>query len=313
MGRMVVLGGKVTKQTRFGKIAKDRLSRAVRSAALCNKEGLAYHVIDAEWKWNYLHDDEVAELIENSGSTKTVLTFSSRHLNSLRIMRQSLGDLGTSGNVAVGLVAGNRAYLSWREIRRPVSRSLRDFAAFSRRNFPGMPVFIGTEGIPKTSSELAPEFDLIPFLLLGNDTEAQIERFRREVNVKDVAVYVPFLVSSNYPRMLRDILFRLGGYILRRRWVQEELGGIGYKMDAAAFRSIVQEKQPLPDSLLESKLGEILERAAKVLALWGTEVEVVERLRNLSAQGATILAGLPIKENDEQVTAFASCVRKLNE
>lgn len=309
---MAIWGGKATKQTRFGKIAKERLNRTIRSAQLCQSVGLSYHVIDAEWKWNYLLHDDVATLIENSQNVKTVLTFSSRHLNSLRIMRQSLASLEAVERISVGLVVGNKAYLNWREIRRPLARTLRDFAVFIRSNFQEMEVFIGTERILGTATKLANEFNLVPFLLLGKNLQEEIATVKDHIGHTPIAVYVPFLISSNYPRLLRDILYRLGGYILRRNWVQVEIAKLGFKMDLATFRSIVQEKQPLPETLLNSKLGATLESAAKSLAIWGSEEEVLGRLRLLKSQGAEVLVGLPIKENDEQIEAFGSCIKKLN-
>lgn len=268
-------------------------------------------MIDAEWKWNYLLHYDVAALVENSERVKTILTFSSRHLNSLRIMRQSLASLGNVERVGVGLVVGNKAYLNWREIRRPLARTLSDSARFVRNNFPDMEVFIGTERILGIAAKLSAEFNLIPFLLSGPGLEKQIQTLKDQADSTRIAIYVPYLISENYPRLLRDILYRLGGYILRRNWVQGELAQHGYKVDLSTLRSIVQEKQPLPEGLLESKLGTILENAAKSLAIWGSEDAVTMKLKELKALGAEILVGLPIKENDDQIAAFGSCINKI--
>jgi hypothetical protein len=113
--------------------------------------------------------------------------------------------------------------------------------------------------------------------------------------------------------MLRDILFRLAGYILRRNWVRKEISRLGYQPVLATLRSVVQEKQPLPPELLDSKLGSFLEKAASTLVAYGNQQAMLGRLRRLAKAGVDTIIGLPVKESEEQVLLFGECVRKASE
>jgi hypothetical protein len=70
-------GGKATKRTRLGKMTASIARGTLRSAQFAIASGLKYHVIDAEWKMNYLLDDEVADLLRVSEQkVTTILTYS---------------------------------------------------------------------------------------------------------------------------------------------------------------------------------------------------------------------------------------------
>jgi len=306
-----IFGGKATKRSRYGAISRDRFVRTLRSAEVCRKGSLRYHVIDSEWKWAYLTSYEARKLIGYSEGLVTVITFSTRHLNSLRLMQRIVNETASRDNLALNLVLGNKAYLNSTECRRPTVRTLIDSVKFVRRHFGDITVFIGTEGLTEEAAHLAAEYDLTPFVLLDKYLQRDLSLIKDICRRRDVAVYVPFLVSSNYARLLRDVLYRLSGYMLRRRWVQNELRNIGFDPSMSSMRAIIREKKPLSPELMRSKLGSLLKTASESLALYGHDQLVIERLKNLQELGVSIFIGLPIKENDQQILSFAKCLSSI--
>lgn len=304
-------GGKATKRSRYGVTSKNQKERTLKSAELCKKAGLLFHVIDSEWKWNYLLSYEIKELLKHSKDLITVLTFSTRHINSLRLIRQSLNSIQNFDNFALNLVVGNSAYLNWREIRRPTLRTLIDAIKFVRKKYSNLRIFLGTEGIMKSAPKLALEYDLIPFLLFDKNLEENISTIHDHFKSKELALYVPFFISKNYPRMLNDILNRLAGYILRRKWVQEGLKKLGYDPTLATIKSIIQEKEPLSPEFTKGKLGSFLKEATTKLVIYGDIDEVAERIKKIIKNGINIIVGLPVKENEEQVISFGLCIKKV--
>ena len=308
--RVEFSGGKATKLSKYGMTSKDRMERAFWSAELSEKAGLAYHVIDSEWKLHYLMPHETQELVAHSKNLRTIFSFSSRHYGSLKLLLQTLNALKNRDKVGLNVVVGNPAYLDWRELRRPSIRTLVDSIKFIRKNFNDISVLVGTEGLTGTAAELAADYDLVPFLLLDRNLEEEVATVRDRIGNGNLAIYVPFLISENYPRLLHDILFRLSGYILRRRWVQNGLRELGYDPALPTIRAVVQEKQPLSPELMASSLGEFLKKAASTLTVYGNADQVTERLKTFKKLGLKIIIGLPIKESDQQIASLGECVRK---
>ncbi|MEM3507173.1 MAG: hypothetical protein QW589_00515 [Candidatus Bathyarchaeia archaeon] len=303
-------GGKATKRSRYGVVSKNIKERTLKSAELCKKADLSLHVIDSEWKWNYLLSYEIKELISYSKGLTTVLTFSTRHINSLRLIRQSLDSIQNFEEFALNLVVGNKAYLNWREVRRPAIRTLIDAIKFVKKRYNNLKIFIGTEGIMKSATQLALEYDLIPFLLFDKNLEENISTIHEDFKNKKIALYVPFFISKNYPRMLNDILDRLAGYILRRKWVQEGLKKIGYDPSLETIKLIIQDKRPLSPEFTKGKLGSFLKEATTKLVMYGDMDEVVGRIKSFMKNGIDIIVGLPVKENEEQIISFGTCIKK---
>ena len=156
----MLIGGKASKRSKFGATSGEKLTRTIWAAKLCEKAGLRYHVIDSELKMNYLMGHEVKKVIEPEQNVVTVLTFASRHINSIRIMRQSLRSVPGTDRLAVCAVAGNRAFLDWRELRRPVRRSLVDFLKWLRGRHPDIQTFVGTEGFYPPEGPGSPAGDI---------------------------------------------------------------------------------------------------------------------------------------------------------
>jgi len=286
------------------------MRRTIWSAELCSKAGLSYHLIDAEWKMFYMMPYEAQELVAHSKGLETIIAFSTRHSNSLKLLNQTISSIGTRG-IGLNLVVGNPAYLSSREIRRPCFRTLVDIVKFVRQRFEDLPVFVGTEGLGIQAAELCVEYDLIPFLLLDKGLEEEIAMVKDAMGRENAALYAPFLVSRNYPRLLRDILYRLAGYIMRRRWVKEELKKMGYDPTASALRAVIQEKRPLSSSFIESDLGAFLKEAASYLTMYGDVDMVAGKVGDLRKLGIMTLIGFPIKESAEQVLLLGKCASKI--
>ncbi|HID16890.1 TPA: hypothetical protein EYP26_01200 [Candidatus Bathyarchaeota archaeon] len=305
------LFGKVTKLSRYGPSSGERLTRALRTAELCQKAGIQSHLIDSEWKWYYLMLHEAETLLTNS-KILTIFTFTARHSNALRILRQTLSAAADLDSVGLNIVAGNKAYLDLNEIRKSPSKALLKAIKFVKKNYPEIKVFVGAEGLIKTSAQLSVEYGLVPMLILDKELRRNLEIVKEFDKNMEIALYAPYLISRNYPRLLHDILFRLAGYILRRRWVQVELKALGYEPSLAMFRAVVQEKKPLSPKLLSSKLGAFLLRAVSDLTIYGDQKNVKEKIRKILKLGIDHFFGLPIKENEYQILAFGECVNDLN-
>ena len=306
---MSVAGGKATKRARLGKITASIGRGTLRSAQFCIASGLKYHIVDAEWKMSYLHDDEVTDLLEISDpSITTILTYSTRHSYCERNMRQAwTGALGFE-KFGFCLVAGNAAYLDADERRRPLARTICEAVKTIKKNCEGREVWIGTEGVLRLATELAIKYDLTPFLLFDKSLESNIESLKDHGFTGDFAVYVPFYISANARRVLRDVLYRLSGYMLRRRWVREEAKRLSYDLSLPLLRSLVQEKRPLSKKLMKSSLGTLLAEAAGSLSVFGDPEAVEERLRAIVRLGPKVVVGLPIKESEDQISAFSACL-----
>jgi len=237
---MDVAAGKAIKRTRLGKTTLSIARGTLRSAQSCIAAGLKYHVVDAEWKMNYLLDDEVADLLQVSEpKITTILTYSTRHSYCERNIRQALAGASEFARFGLCLVAGNAAYLDIDEQRRPLVRTIREAVKFVKRNGENREVWIGTEGVLRLATELAAEYGLTPFLLFDRGLEWNVH-FLRDHGVKsDLAVYVPFYVSLNPGRVLRDVLYRLSGYMLRRKWVRVEAKRLNYDLSLPLLRGLV--------------------------------------------------------------------------
>ena len=305
------MGGKAAKRSRFGSIWKSHQMGTKLSAKACQKAHLRFHVLDSEWIWHYLSPEEAKDLVTNFPSLTMVLSFASRHNGALKILRKTL-ETGIADKLALDLVVGNNAYLTRNEAKRAPGRSLVEAVKFTRRHFQG-PVFVGTEGMWTTSAQLAAEYDLIPFFLLDRNMKENLGQIRDSVGKGSVAIYVPFIISENYPRLLDDVLQRLSGYIFRRKWVQKGLRDLGVNPSQPQIRAITQDKQKMTPEFLKSELGDFLRSAASTLSLFGTPETVTERIRELHKVGFDVIVGYPIKENEEQALAFGDCIRKVSE
>lgn len=303
--------GKATKLSRFGSSSGERLIRSLKVAELCEKAGLI-HLIDSEWKWYYLMGYEVENLLSNS-KILTIFTFTARHKNVLKILHQTLATAERLNSfIGVNIVAGNKVYLNSSEINRSPLKALTEAIKFIKKNYPETLIFIGAEGLIKTAAQLSIEYDLIPMFILDREFKSNLEYVKDFNKSVKVALYAPYLISRNYPRLLHDILVRLAGYILRRRWIQKELKALGYEPTLEMLKEIVQEKKPLSPKLLSSKLGAFLVNAVAELTIYGEPKDVEEKIKSLVKLGLQYFFGFPIKENEYQISIFGECVNKIS-
>jgi hypothetical protein len=305
-----LVGGKAAKRSRFGSIWKSHQVGTRLSAEACQKAHLKFHVLDSEWIWHYLSPEESKDLSMTFPRLTMVLSYASRHNGALKILRKTI-ETGIADRLALDLVAGNKAYLTRNEAKRAPGRSLVEAVKFTRRHFQG-PVFVGTEGMWATSAQLAAEYDLIPFFLLDRNLNENLNQIRDIAGKGSAAIYVPFVISENYPRLLDDVLQRLSGYIFRRKWVQEGLKELGVDPSQPQIRAIIQDKKKVTPEFLKSELGDFLRSAASTLSIFGTSEAVTERIRQLHKVGFDVIIGYPIKENEEQTLAFGDCISRVS-
>jgi hypothetical protein len=97
--------------------------------------------------------------------------------------------------------------------------------------------------------------------------------------------------------------------MLRSKWVREEAKRLNYDLSLPLLRSLVQEKRPLSKKLMKSPLGTLLAEAAGSLSVFGDYESVEERLRGIARFAPRVLVGLPIKESEDQVSAFSQCLK----
>jgi hypothetical protein len=59
---------------------------------------------------------------------------------------------------------------------------------------------------------------------------------------------------------------------------------------------------------MRSSLGTLLAEAAGSLSVFGDPKAVEERLRVIAGLGPKVIVGLPIKESEDQISAFNRCL-----
>lgn len=161
----------------------------------------------------------------------------------------------------VVLVAGNPAYLTEDELRRPIAPRI----GAATDEFSD--AWIGTEGIPRIA--LAASAPL--FYLLSPQSTRTIQKIRSAGYTGTIAVYAPTLVSAE----TETILDTLGPYTFRREPVRR-------KLETESF------------SELDSTDREILLRETQNYALTGSVSEINTQITNLKTQGVdTVVTYLP--------------------
>jgi hypothetical protein len=189
-----------------------------------------------------------------------------------------------------------------------LARTIREAVKTVRRNFEDQEVWIGTEGILRLATDLSIEYELMPFLLFDKTLESNIHYLRDHGFTGDFAMYVPFYISANRRRVLHDVLYRLSGYMLRRKWIREEAKQLNYDLSLPLLRSLVREKVPLSKKLVKSPLGVLLAEAAVSLSVFGDPNAVEEQLRRITKLRPKVIVGLPIKESEDQVSSLSRCL-----
>jgi uncharacterized FAD-dependent dehydrogenase len=236
---------------------------------------------------------------------KTIITISVRHVGSKRMIRYLMEVAEKHENVGLNLVAGNKVYLTAREQERSAVKTITKAIKFVKKNWKDAMVFVGTEGLLKTVSRLVYEYDVTPFLLLDRNLEADISRIRERNGKCSIAVYAPYFVFAEGCDASYDVISRLLDYALRRSWVQESLTKEGYDP-----KRILELFQKDPSHIKHQNLKEILKSITQKLSIFGDEQTISQTLQTLKE--VSIIAGLPIKEEERQIKEFARIIQKLN-
>lgn len=162
------------------------------------------------------------------------------------------------------LVAGNPAYLSPHEVKKPIAPRLT--AALDR----APDAWIGTEGIERLALATgATQFDL-----LSPTTVTDLRSLRIAGFEGDLAVYAPTVIADDDA----TILDALGSYIARREPIRRQL-------PATAD----------PDSAASKKGREILLAGARDYVLAGDINEIRAQIDNLVDAGADYVVGYPAR------------------
>jgi len=260
--------------------------------------------LDAEWADTDISIEEYSRLLQHSyrdGNPITVLTVSARRNDGFARLEKAIPVVNSHENAGLCIVAGNRKYLSPAERRRNPAKYLGKAAEYVGRHCRKQ-VLIGSEGVVEEAARLAKKYGFVPFLLLDRDLRENIA-ITREIAGEEtpIAVYAPFHCDGRVD--VDFLLGRLGGYILRRRWVQEELAEAGY--DGEKVAELLSSGGV---DAVDEDVKEVMLRSARHLALYGDESEVRRRLTQLMRMGVDALVILPLVEDYRQIKVFKEVV-----
>ncbi|MDG5775844.1 luciferase [Haloarculaceae archaeon H-GB2-1] len=163
------------------------------------------------------------------------------------------------------LVAGNPAYLTDEECRRPVAPRL-DAAADGDH-------WVGTEGVERTALAVGGT----QFELLSRTSMRDLQSLRAAGFDGELALYAPTVVTDDEDAILDG----LGAYLSRRRPVRQALPE-GARTDSAA----------------EGRARNVLLQAASDYALVGTQSDVADRVEQFREAGADVVVGYPARGLD---------------
>ncbi len=316
-----MLSGIAVKRSRFGEDAKRRKLQTTQIVEDCIKAELNFVFFDFEWSKFNLTIEETRDHLNYIDYTfsetdvkdfNLVITFAARsndfylkNPEGKKNVDNFLDLMNSYEHLTVDLVAGNDAYFSDEEKKRrgrEVLFPLADYVTeklISRKEF----IFTGSEGLLKTSSELAKKYNFVPFLLMSERVQNEISLIKKLSGVDKFALYSPFAygLDKNW------LLDKLGAYILRRAKTQDMLRE--QNID-------VQELQKtLPStgvSVIDNEvIKNIFTTRLDELCVYGTEEEFYDNILKIKDFGVEILAGLPLKEEPEQFTALKNAIAKI--
>lgn len=239
---------------------------------------------------------------------KTIVTVSVRHVDSMKRIKCIMKVAENHDNVGLNLVAGNKVYLTKRELERPIIKTLMRAVNFVTRRFEDNAIFVGVEGMTNTISKLISEYEITPFLLLDRSLKADIDKIRKIKSECPMAIYAPYLVFTDGNDASDEIINRLLDYALRRKWVQETLMEKGY--DSNQVYALLQRGQKENSQTQHQRLKETLTGIIGQLSIFGNEQTINRTLQML--READIIVGLPVKEEEGQVKQFASIIKNFN-
>jgi len=288
----MLVGGKATKRSRFGPDVGDQMAKTFEAARVISQSGLKVHVIDAEWRANDVSPSELEELLRRYPDVETFVTLAARRRDVDQLLSLYAPVIEGRENAGLCVVAGNRFYLESDEASRSAYKSVKRVLEQARGKV--TKVLLGVEGIEKGLYDvLSSHPDVTPFFLYDEGKLDLIERC--SAWGFEGAVYVPYAIDK--PKA--DVVRALADYALRRKWLRRRLLEMGLEVP-----------QTFATSGASPKLMEVIEEAVPRLSIYGSRDEVVKNVRRLRSYGVTIVVGLPIFEEPEQVLAFGGCIKR---
>jgi hypothetical protein len=274
------------------------------AAGFCAKEGLDFHLIDAELQENYMRGSDLDRLLTVSGELDpdltTVLAINARHTRAFEIAEECTEVISQHNNGGLCFVPGNSAYLSEEERSLSAAVRIRQLVETSRTKLPVAEIFVGSEGVTDLASELAADYSAIPFMLLNGNIQTRVSRYRSKVPRGEIAVYCPcYLVEADNEALVRT----LGLYALRRGRVKEILRRHGFA--ASDVRSTISN-----DQSLQAPVTSILAKAVHELALCGAS-DLQNTVNKFAPMKVNYLAVLPAQETEEHNKKLSEAVSEL--
>jgi len=288
----MIVGGKATKRSRFGPDIGGQIAKTLETTKLVSQSGLRVHVIDAEWRVNDVTPSELEELLGLYPNVKTFVTLAARRRDVNQLLSLYVPVVEEFGNAGLCIVAGNRSYLDGDEASQSAYKSIKKVLEQVRRRV--AKVLLGTEGIEKRLHEILNSHpDVVPFFLYDEEKFDLIEKCSAQGF--EGAVYVPYAIDK--PQL--DVVKALADYALRRKWLRKWLSNMG-----------LEGPQAFAMTRASPKLIEVIEEAVSRLSIYGSRDEVVKKIRRLRDYGVTIVVGLPVFEEPEQILAFGECIKR---
>ncbi len=296
--------GIAVKRSRYGVSADEYREGCARAASLCRELGIPLLVIDSEFREHYPAKEELVELVAAAQDVTVAQTVAARHAEAWEFVSAYASALSEYPNFALNLVAGNKLYLSPDEQSKSAREALRQLVSQTRALFSGE-VFVGAEGLCELAAELASQHGLIPFLLYDKLFPQEVEICRR-AGCESIAVYVPFYVAEEGVDLDLFILQKLGGYLLRRKWVAQKLLDEG--IDVEVVRRAVERGEVEKSSL--GHAWDVLLECSDYLCACGSLEEVAEKLESVASEGANVVVGYALEETKQQLQLFAKAARE---
>jgi len=288
----MLVGGKATKRSRFGPDVGEQIAKTLEVARLVSQSGLRVHVIDAEWRVNDVSPSELEGLLGLYPNVKTFVTLAARRRDVDQLLSLYVPVIEEFGNAGLCVVAGNRSYLESDEASRGAYKSVKRVLEQVRGRVTR--VLVGVEGIEEGLNDvLTSHPDVTPFFLYDEEKLDLIEKCSAQGF--EGAVYVPYAIDK--PRA--EVVRALADYALRRKWLKKRLFEIG-----------LEAPWTFAMAMASPKLMEVIGEAVSKLSICGSMNEVVKNIRRLRSYGVTMVVGLPVFEEPEQVFAFGECIKR---
>jgi hypothetical protein len=288
----MLLGGKATKRSKFGQDIGRQITKTLETTKLVSQSGLRVHVIDAEWRANDVSPSELENLLGLYPNVKTFVTLAARRRDVDQLLSLYVSVIEEFGNAGLCVVAGNKSYLDEEEASQNAYKSVKRVLEQLRGRVAR--VLLGVEGMEKGLNELLSSYpDVTPFFLYDEEKLDMIGKYSAQGF--EGAVYVPYAIDK--PQA--DVVRMLADYALRRKWLRKMLLDMGLEVP-----------QTFAGARASPKLMEAIEEAVSRLSICGTRDEVVKNIRKLKDYGVTIVVGLPVFEEPEQVLAFGECIKR---